>query len=97
MVDGLSHNAYDHHGGPAGAAPKGVIAPILRNVVDGITAHVNDCIKTAARSLATSIDTMSLSPSLPTIELSSGPLMVTKGSHYKSPPQLKAKTGKLEC
>ena len=37
--------------------------------VDGITAHVNGCIKTAARSLATSIDTMS--PSLPTAELSS--------------------------
>ena len=39
--------------------------------VDEITAHVNGCIKTAARSLATSIDTMSLSPSLPTAELSS--------------------------
>ena len=65
--------------------------------VDEITAHVSGCIKTAARSLATSINTMSLSPSLPTEELSLGPSMVTKGSHYKSPPQLKAKTGKLEC
>ena len=38
--------------------------------VDEITAHVSDCIKTAARSLATTINTMSLSPSLPTVELS---------------------------
>ena len=70
MVDGLSHNAYDHS-------------------VDGITAHVSDCIKTAARSLATSINTMSLSPSLPTVELSSVPLIRhdLKGSNYDNPAQ----------